>query len=1023
MIIKDMTLKTRVIFTLLISTFVGAFFICWLIGSYDLSEHKKQIETEKNIQLSAIRSSISEVAILGDYATLQQILNEFILNPNVQYIGFVSKNNTKIEAVAGDIKPTYPQIFASILDVQSKITAKRNIEIGGELYGTIEIALDNNCFLNSLWTRFKYISTILFIVLGMQCFLFLYFVKNKLLPSFEAIHECSIAIKKGEKAKLINKDVISEVKHVVVSFNEMADSIENQKHILMEQARELEEKNCELDAINEELLATNKAISEQAIELIESESKLILSQQIAQIADWVFHIKTQTFDASVSMQKIFGFTDAIFSLNDFISKIHPEDRQIVISIFDRNHINQKFNEVLRLDSESLQPRYINIQAEFFYQNSELISIIGIAQDITDLKQTELNLQELLKEQEALLKVESAGFFRAKNRVFTWVSDSMAKMLGYEAIELINQDAKIVYSSYENYISQGKEIYAMLANKKGCEIELHAKRKDGSTFWMLVNFTPIKDSPGETLGIIIDITNLKTLNQKIKEETDFVNTIFDTPDTIMAVIDRSGTMIRFNKYAEEFTGYSRQEISAMPMLWANLLLPEQQQKVNEVFENARNNKIKRRYENYWVSKTGSIKLFDWYNAIIPDNNGNMAYLVTIGVDITEQKKNQKEIFEQKKILSDFVENASSLIYIKDTNGIYQLINKQFENRLGVSRADVIGKSDFDIFNKLIADQINNNDKIVIREDLAKEFEEVLLFDNSEFLYLSIKFPIKNADGHIVGVCGIAYDITERKQLENELKNLNKHLNELVQDESTKRVEQERLLLQQSRLATMGEMISNIAHQWRQPLNQISILKDTFVDDYYFKDLNDEKVEKFSKTVTNSLNYMSQTIDDFRNFFKPDKEKKEFSINDNIKTALSLVNDALKSSNIILNFEQKEENIVIIGYPSEFSQVILNILNNAKDALKSNNNSDNRLIYIEAFKENSKAIVKIKDNAGGINENIIGKIFDPYFTTKAKSQGTGLGLYMSKMIIEQNIGGKLYVYNEGNGAVFVIETALA
>lgn len=1020
---KNITLKTRIIITLLATTFIGGFFICWLIGSYDLNEHKKQIELEKNIQLSAIKSSITEIVILGDYATLQQVLNEFIVNPNMQFISFTNKNNIQINAFKENIQSEYPKLFGLVLNTPSKIVATKEIDVGGEKYGTIEIALDNNSFLNTQWTRFKYIALILFGVLGFQSFIFLYFLKNKLLPSLDAIQKCSTAIGNGQKANFNNNDVVTEVKQVIESFNEMADAIENQKHILMEQARELEEKNFELDAMNEELLTTNEAISEQAKELIENEAKLLLSQQIAQIADWVFHIQNQTFDASASMQKIFGFKNPIFSLDDFISKIHDDDIWLAKEIFDKNNNIQKHNKVLRLKQNSSEVRYIHIQSEYFYQNSIPINIIGIAQDITDLKQTELNLQELLKEQEALLKVESAGFFRAKNRVFTWVSDSMAKMLGYETSELTNQDAKIVYSSYNNYISQGKEIYAKLSNNMACEIELHAKRKDGSTFWMLVNFTPIKDSPGETLGIIIDITNLKTLNQKIKEETDFVNTIFDTPDTIMAVIDRDGTMIRFNKYAEEFTGYSRQEISKQPMLWAKLLLPEQQANINEIFENARNNKIKRRYENYWISKNGMARLFDWYNATITDSEGKMTYLVTIGVDITEQKKNQKEVLEQKKILSDFVENASSLIYIKDTNGIYQLINKQFENRLQVTRAQAIGKTDFDIFDEKIATEISNNDKIVIMQDQAKEFEEVLSFDGAEFLYLSIKFPIKDADSNIVGVCCISYDITERKQLETELKNLNKHLNDLVQEETNKRIEQERLLLQQSRLATMGEMISNIAHQWRQPLNQISILKDTLVDDYFFKDLNDEKVEKFSKTVSNSLTYMSQTIDDFRNFFKPDKEKKEFNINENIKTAVSLVNDALKSSNIILKLNEQEANINIIGYPSEFSQVILNIINNAKDALKTNNDSNNRYIYVKTYKQDLKAIVKIIDNAGGISENIISKIFDPYFTTKAKSQGTGLGLYMSKMIIEQNIGGKLYVYNENNGACFVIETTLA
>lgn len=237
--------------------------------------------------------------------------------------------------------------------------------------------------------------------------------------------------------------------------------------------------------------------------------------------------------------------------------------------------------------------------------------------------------------------------------------------------------------------------------------------------------------------------------------------------------------------------------------------------------------------------------------------------------------------------------------------------------------------------------------------------------------------------------------------------------------TKREREKELFIQQSRLASMGEMIANIAHQWRQPLNEISAFKDSIVEDYYFKDLNDEKIENFSLSINNCLRYMSNTIDDFRNFFKPDREKIKFNINNVIKSSLSLISNTMASNNVVIKIELYDEDIVVDGFQNEFMQVLLNIINNSKDALISNNAVDNRFITIKTIKDEQCAKIAIQDNAGGIPSVIMNKIFEPYFTTKFAAKGTGLGLYMSKMIIEDGMDGKIFVSNIANGVCFTIE----
>ena len=231
------------------------------------------------------------------------------------------------------------------------------------------------------------------------------------------------------------------------------------------------------------------------------------------------------------------------------------------------------------------------------------------------------------------------------------------------------------------------------------------------------------------------------------------------------------------------------------------------------------------------------------------------------------------------------------------------------------------------------------------------------------------------------------------------------------------DKERMLLQQSRLAALGEMISNIAHQWRQPLNELGLIVQELPMMYdqgnFSRDYLKESVAKFMKV----LSHTSKTIDDFRNFFKPDKEMVPFKVKDVVAQTLGLILESFKHLQIDIVLEVEDEP-VIYGHPNEFSQVILNILFNARDAFVERKLAD-RQVLIRVFREGKASVVTIADNAGGIPEAIVERIFDPYFTTRGPDQGTGIGLYMSKIIIEKNVPGRLSVQNVGPGAEFRIE----
>ncbi|WP_164885331.1 ATP-binding protein [Geovibrio thiophilus] len=268
-----------------------------------------------------------------------------------------------------------------------------------------------------------------------------------------------------------------------------------------------------------------------------------------------------------------------------------------------------------------------------------------------------------------------------------------------------------------------------------------------------------------------------------------------------------------------------------------------------------------------------------------------------------------------------------------------------------------------------------------------------------------------------VSEILVNVLDRKYMQEELMELYALMEEKVRHEVERSMEHKKLLIQQSKLAAMGEMLGNIAHQWRQPLNALNL---SFFELKYIKDsgeLTDDKLKDILDRVNALIQQMSATVDDFRNFFKENKEQAEFLLSDCVRKALYLVQAFFEEHRIDVELRIDSE-LMVSGYPGELAQVFLNILNNAKDALTEKNVAEPQVI-VRVYYENGKAVAEIEDNAGGVNEGLQERIFEPYFTTKPEGKGTGIGLYMSKMIVENSMPGQLSVRNTDKGACFRIE----
>ncbi len=385
---------------------------------------------------------------------------------------------------------------------------------------------------------------------------------------------------------------------------------------------------------------------------------------------------------------------------------------------------------------------------------------------------------------------------------------------------------------------------------------------------------------------------------------------------------------------------------------------------------------------------------------------------------------------EKVLSNKIDGHVDLLYTT----LYRLYDKnnsklKISNKLDID-SDLrvaVRKEDKILFN-IINKAVNDIDDAKI-DSLIKSWVTIEYKKSTDFTYLWITLFIAGLlflallYRHKV-LSGMNKSLNYKvKEKTEELLKINTELEKRIKEEVEKNLKKDHLLQRQSKLASMGEMLENIAHQWRQPLSVITMGASGIKLKKELELLDDSFLSETLDSILKSSSYLSQTIDDFKYFFKPSKDKSKFSLESCFEKSLNVLSLKLNSENIqiIKNIEEIE----ILGYESELVHVFMNILNNAKDAF-SDSKVKKKFIYVDISKTKEKIIIKIKDNAGGVNPSIIDKIFDPYFTTKHKSQGTGIGLYMSHQIISKHMDGQIevsnseYKYENENykGALFTI-----
>ncbi len=460
-------------------------------------------------------------------------------------------------------------------------------------------------------------------------------------------------------------------------------------------------------------------------------------------------------------------------------------------------------------------------------------------------------------------------------------------------------------------------------------------------------------------------------------------------------------VYFSKEWKAMLGYKPDELLNDINTWEELINPEDKEKAVCDIQN-NHNKVTNSYENihrlrhkdgHWIWILDRGKTF--FN-----EDGKAIRMTGFHTDITQQKELEMSLSNSQQTLLKAEKIANLAHWSLKISTMEITVSENIRRLFGLKEDAEFGMKE--LFNTFVyeEDREKVSEKLTnsVREKSSYSIEyRFKKYKENEIRYIHCNVEHEIAFGKIVNTIGTIQDITKEVYLKQELQ------------------DKEELMIAQSRHAAMGEMISMIAHQWRQPISVVAMGANNILADIELDSVNNDSLKENLKDIISQTEYLSQTIDDFKNFFKPNKQKDLVTVKSIFNETFKVIGKMLENNNITIEQEYKSQN-EIYTYSKELLQVFINIIKNAKEALIEKREKD-RIIRINEFMDKDQIIIQISDNAGGINEDIINKIFDPYFTTKDEL-GTGLGLYMSKIIIEKHLNGQLQVSNKDDGACFEI-----
>lgn len=710
------------------------------------------------------------------------------------------------------------------------------------------------------------------------------------------------------------------------------------------------------------------------------------------------------------------------------SRIHSEDAQIVSdSILESFEKLTPWHCDYRVVLPKKGKRWLRGSANPQKLSDDSVLWHGYIYDITERKKIELERDAQKERQEYTLEGTRAGTWEWHVQTGEVLfNDRWAEMIGYSLKELepISIDTWIKYTHPEDLESAKNMLQKCFDRELDYyEIELRMKHRDGHWIWIMDRGKVGKWSEdGKPLlmhGTHIDISHQKQTEAQLKASESKFRSIFEKSAIGMARLTTLGKYIEVNDKFCEILGYSKEELESMTfedITHKDDLLEDHisKQRVLDGYADS----ITR--EKRYIRKSGEIIWVRVTASLINDSNGqytlscveNITESKTLYLALEESEKKLKVINqdlnrlvdeevekklrseEKYKYLFNTVNEALCVYAVNNDKSSTEFIelNEKMCDLFGYSKPELLTMKPLDLFTEETLQMLPEK-AAELQQTGTVFYESELIRRDGKKMTCEIMSTLARLHGETLVITAIR-DVTEAKKLAKD------------------NMQKEQLLIHQSKLADMGKMIASITHQWKQPLNIISLSMDMIQDELKKDPLLSDLID----TVQGQIKYMAQTVDDFGSFFSPSKTKQVFNLREAIDNVIRILDPKMKTGSIAIEIIG-DNAASAYGFRNEFMQVMINLLNNASEALEQKE-SNNGIIKISIEESGADSLVRVKDNAGGIPKSILpDKIFEPYVTTKSGS-GAGIGLSISKSIIENYMDGILSVHNADNGAEFTI-----
>ncbi len=682
-------------------------------------------------------------------------------------------------------------------------------------------------------------------------------------------------------------------------------------------------------------------------------------------------------------------------------------------------LRSQAEEQLKAETSEAPPSLTAHEAQS-YNNELQVHQIELEIQNTELRQARDELERALGKYTALydfapiayLTIDRSGDIRAVNL-------SGAGLLGIERSRLLGRRFALFVAA-EDHLLFSEFLRKAFASrcKESCQVTLTT---EGSSL-LFVQIEAVAMPSGQECHLaVIDITERKRAEEAILISYEIFRAIGDSIDYGVWICTPDGRNIYASDSFLRLVGLTQEQCSNFG--WGEVLHPDDAERTISAWKECIRTEGVWDIEHRFVGVDGQLHNIVARGVPVRNNSGEIINWAGINLDISSMRRTEELLQHSEQQLAEaqrlgllgswqWDQISGEITGSDEFYRIFGLFHPSFEGFM-----ELVHPDDREMLKKKVKEAID-------RQLPSDIYYRIVLPDETIRIIHGQGRAIIDDAGKLVRIIGTAQDVTERRrskdeliEKQKELEKLNRSLEERIAQTVEELRQMDQMMILQERLALMGEMINNIAHQWRQPLNSLGLVIQQLQLFYDSAEFSREFLKKNTEKSMELIQFMSRTIDDFRNFFRSDKKTVTFDVNQSIVNTLSLIEKSFKDQQISFAC-QTEGNLMANGYPNEYSQVLLNILMNSRDALIGNN-VDNALISIHAFAENGKTVVTITDNAGGISDKIIDRLFDPYFSTKGPDRGTGIGLFMSKTIIEKNMRGRLMVRNTSNGAEFRIE----